>query len=288
MPAAGLVGRMATQDTRVTVTQFTDPMCTWCWGSEPIVRRLRTVYGDQIQFRFVMGGLVEDFDTFYDAANDIAEPSDVGPHWLEASEQHGMPVETAIFETDPAQSTYPASVAFVAARQQGRALGHRYLRRLRAAYATQARNVNRRAEQVRIAESVGLDVDAFTAALDDGSARDAFEADLTRTRRAGVRAFPTYRVAGPADEQRLGGFHTFETLASAVDEVAPSVTRSSPPPVEQFVATNTPAATREVAEAYELDDDTARRTLQSLVDDGALRRESRGNGVFWHATGGDD
>lgn len=287
MCADGLADTMARHDATVTVTQFTDPMCTWCWGSEPVVRRLRTAYGDQLGFRFVMGGLVEDFETFYDAANDIAEPSDVGPHWLDASDRHGMPVETAIFEQDPARSTYPASVAFVAARQRDRALGHRYLRRLRAAYATQARNVNRRAEQVRIADTVGLDVDAFTTALDDGSARAEFEADLARTRRAGVRSFPTYHVAGPDGERRLGGFHTFETLAGAVDEVAPSVTQSAPPSIRQFVAANTPVATREVAEVYEMDADTTRRTLRSLAADGDLRREPRGNGVFWHATGGD-
>lgn len=278
----------ATRDPTVTVTQFTDPMCTWCWGSEPILRHLRTAYGDHLQFRFVMGGLIEEFDTFYDAANDISDPGDVGPHWLEASERHGMPVETAIFETDPAQSTYPASEAFVAARQQDRTLGHRYLRRLREAYATEVRNVNRREEQVRIAEAVGLDVDVFTAALDDGSAREAFEADLTRTRRAGVRSFPTYVIAGPDGKRRSSGFRSFDELARDVEAVAPSVERSSPPPIRSFVASYGPVATQEVAEVYDVDREEARRTLRSLVADGDLRREPRGNGVFWHATGGDD
>lgn len=281
MTGDGLAGTMAT----VTVTQFTDPMCTWCWGSEPILRHLRTAYGDQLQFRFVMGGLIEDFETFFDAANDISAPGDVGPHWLEASERHGMPVDTDIFDADPARSTYPASVAAVAARQQGRRLGHRYLRRLREAYATQVRNVNRRPEQVRIAETVGLDVDAFTTALDDGSARADFEADLTRTRRAGVGAFPTYRIVGPDGERRLTGFQPFESLSSAVEGVAPSVTPSSPPPIRAFVDRYAPLATQVVAEVYGMDRDAAQRTLRSLAADGDLRREPRGNGVFWHATG---
>jgi len=206
---------MSTTDStgnRPTLTQYTDPMCTWCWGSEPIMRRLRTVLGDQIQIRYVMGGLVEDFDEFYDAANDIATPADVAPHWEEASRQHGMPVDTTIFETDPAQSTYPASEAFTAARQQDTGLAHRYLRRLREAYTTQARNVNHRAVQVELADEVGLDVDDFTTALDDGTARKAFEADLARTREAGVRSFPTYGITGPVGERRAAGFQTFDQL----------------------------------------------------------------------------
>jgi predicted DsbA family dithiol-disulfide isomerase len=271
-----------------TITQFTDPMCTWCWGSEPIVRRLRAVFGEQVQFRYVMGGLIEDFETFYDAANDISEPGEVGPHWREASERHGMPVDTAIFDEDPAHSTYPASRAFTAARQQGRKRGHRYLRRLREAYATKVRNVNHREEQVAIAEAVGLDVDAFTTALEDGTAQAAFEDDLDRTREAGVRAFPTYHVDGPNGEQGLSGFKTFEQLTTALTAVDPSLERRSPPPMAAFVADHGPVATREVAEVYELGDGKARQALESLVDDGTVRREQRGNGYFWDATVGGD
>lgn len=269
-----------------TIVQFTDPMCTWCWGSEPIVRRLLAVFDDQIQLRYVMGGLIEDFDEFSDPTNDISTPAEVAPHWLEASEHHGMPVDTEIFETDPARSTYPASVAFAAARQQGTELGHRYLRRLREAYATEVRNVNRREEQVALARSVGLDVTEFTAALDDGTARAAFEDDLARTREAEVRAFPTYHVVGPAGDRRAPGFKSFEELATALSEVAPSLERTSPPPISRFVAEYGPVATREIAEVYQLDDGKARQALESLADDGTLRRERRGNGTFWHATHG--
>lgn len=277
----------ATTDETVTLTQFTDPMCTWCWGSVPIVRHLQTVYGERLRLRFVMGGLVENFDEFYDAANDISEPGDVAPHWREASDRHGMPVDTSIFEQDPAQSTYPASVAYVAARQQDRTRSHRYLRRLREAFATQCRNVNHREEQVRIAASVGLDVNAFTTALDDGRARQAFEEDLSETRNAGVRAFPTYHIEGPEGERRVAGFQSFERLDEALTAVAPSLEASSVPPIREFVATHGSVATQEVAEVYDLSPGKARQTLESLADDGDVRRERRGNGYFWHRTNRD-
>ena len=276
----------AATDETATLTQFTDPMCTWCWGSEPVVRHLQTVYGEQLGLRFVMGGLIEDFEEFYDAANDISEPDEVAPHWLEASDHHGMPVDTAIFERDPARSTYPASVAYVAARRQDRSRSHRYLRRLREAFATQVRNVNHREEQVRIAESVGLDVQAFTTALDDGSARREFEADLSETRDAGVRAFPTYRIEGPEGERQVAGFQSFERLVDELTAVAPSLEASPAPPIREFVAEYGSVATREVAEVYDLSSGKARQMLESLVDDGHVRRERRGNGYFWHSTRG--
>lgn len=273
---------MATaSDATATLTQFTDPMCTWCWGSEPIMRHLQTAYGEQLEFRFVMGGLIEDFEQFYDAANDISEPGEVGPHWLEASENHGMPVDTTIFEQDPAHSTYPASIAYVAARQQDRALSHRYLRRLREAYATQVRNVNHREEQVDIADSVGLDVQAFRTALSDGSAEATFEEDLERARDAGVRAFPTYRLEGPEGERSMTGFQSFDRLTAELDRVAPSLEMSSPPTILEFVETYGSVATQEVAEVYGLSHEKAHKTLESLAEEGEIRREQRGNGHFW-------
>jgi hypothetical protein len=32
----------------VEIIEYTDPYCTWCWGSEPVLRKLLYVYGDQI------------------------------------------------------------------------------------------------------------------------------------------------------------------------------------------------------------------------------------------------
>lgn len=271
---------------RPTITQFTDPMCTWCWGSEPIIRRIHTTYGNQVQMRYVMGGLVEDFEEFYDPANDISSPGDVGPHWVEASNHHGMPVDTTIFGTDPAQSTYPASIAFVAARQQDVEKANRYLRRLREAYATEVRNVNRREVQIELAKEVGLDIDRFRNALSDGSAEEAFENDLAQTQEAGVRSFPTYRVVGPEDELMMSGYVKFDQFATVLEEVAPRLERTSPPPIGDFVADYGPVATREVAEVYQLADGKARQVLGSLAEEGQVEKERRGNGLFWRETGG--
>jgi predicted DsbA family dithiol-disulfide isomerase len=35
----------------VDLIEFTDPVCTWCWGSEPILRKLETYYGGAIASR---------------------------------------------------------------------------------------------------------------------------------------------------------------------------------------------------------------------------------------------
>ena len=54
---------------KLIITEFTDPVCTWCWGSEPVLRKLQTVYQDQLDVRFIMGGLVPDISDFMDEMN---------------------------------------------------------------------------------------------------------------------------------------------------------------------------------------------------------------------------
>ena len=83
---------------KIKLTKFSDPVCIWCWGSEPIYRALETHYGDLLEVEYVMGGLVENITYFYDDRISIgggdAEKfnKQVASHWVEAHEMNGMPV----------------------------------------------------------------------------------------------------------------------------------------------------------------------------------------------------
>jgi putative protein-disulfide isomerase len=109
----------------VEIVEFTDPVCTWCWGSEPVLRKLEMRYGEQIRISYVMGGLVKDIRTFYDSYNDIGRDPErsntqIAKHWLEASERHGMPVKVAGFRlfSDEYPSTYPQNIAYNATQME--------------------------------------------------------------------------------------------------------------------------------------------------------------------------
>jgi protein-disulfide isomerase-like protein with CxxC motif len=43
----------------IEVIHFADPWCWWSWGLEPIIQRLKAVYGDQIQLIYKMGGALQ-------------------------------------------------------------------------------------------------------------------------------------------------------------------------------------------------------------------------------------
>lgn len=273
---------------KIVLTQYTDPNCTWSWGAEPIMRRLEMRYGHRLTIDFVLGGLVRDFDDFHDDANDIREPDDVAPHWEEASRRHGMPVDVGVWETDPPRSTYPACIATKAAARQDPRVGFRYLRRLREVSATERRNIAKRSTLIEVGETVGVDIDRFLEALDDGRAERAFHEDLTRMQRRGVRGFPAFELEVDGEARILGTYQPFERLERALLRRVPDLQPRELPPVPGFVGTYGYVATQEVAEVYEVEPRRAREALGRLEEAGVVRSVRRGNGTFWTPGGEGD
>ncbi|MFF7199024.1 DsbA family protein [Streptomyces sp. NPDC008079] len=112
---------------RLQVTEYTDPLCPWAWGSEPVFRALRAALGEQASWRRVFGIL---FDTDDDPAPDPAAET----RWYEGfvreiSGHTGAP--HAVRLSRVAATSWPASLVAKAAEAQGGQVADRVLRRLR-------------------------------------------------------------------------------------------------------------------------------------------------------------
>ena len=59
----------------VDVIYYTDPLCSWSWAFEPVWRRLRYELGDQLAWRYRMGGMIPDWRHYADPLNDVASPA---------------------------------------------------------------------------------------------------------------------------------------------------------------------------------------------------------------------
>jgi predicted DsbA family dithiol-disulfide isomerase len=276
----------------VEILAFTDPVCTWCWGSEPTLRKLEIAFGSQLKIRYVMGGLVEDIRGFYDRANDIGgDPersnAQIARHWLEASARHGMPVRTEGFRLFSAEtvSTYPQNIAFKAAELTQPALAPRYLRRIREASAAEARETGRREVLIELASEVGLDVAAFLSHLNDGTAERAFREDLDLTRRYGARGFPTFVVRYGEKAIMLRGYQRFESFTAVIDTLSEGVLRMespnrTPESIESFVNRYGRVAPVEIDTVFDLSAAEREKMVAALQGAGRLRQVGAGNGYF--------
>src|SRR5438094_8133481 len=51
-------------DPPIEIVHFADPWCWWSWGLEPVLQRLREVYGNRVQAEYRMGGACDDLDAW--------------------------------------------------------------------------------------------------------------------------------------------------------------------------------------------------------------------------------
>ncbi|MBI4318191.1 MAG: DsbA family protein, partial [Chloroflexi bacterium] len=253
----------ASQAAVIEIEYYTDPVCSWCWASEPALKRLKEEYGDQVHITYKMGGLLESWRVFYDGLNDIGKPEQVAPHWVDVSQRSGMPIDEKIWLEDPPDSTYPASIAVKAAQRQGEASGERYLRRVREMGLTERKNIERREVLLQAAQDVGLDVARFVQDLDDPATERAFREEMTDARAQGISGFPTLVFRNRHGEALvLGGYRSYHTYELVLTRLAAGqLARHQPTDIAAFVARYGHVASQEVATVFRLSRDEAEQSL---------------------------
>lgn len=276
----------------VTITSYTDPYCTWCWGSEPMLTKLRVLYGSAVSLRFVMGGLVRDIEQFSDPGNGIGGTDwyrQVADHWRIAGQRHGMPVDANIWFDikDEWRSTYPASIFAKAAEIVDPPKGARFLRRLREAASAERLAIHRADVAAVLAEEVGIDPTRLAAAVSDGRAEAAFAEDRKECRARGIHAFPTFSLKNSrAEELGLSGYSPFSTILRAIDRLsgkalpAPRVLHIETDLFE-VIELNGSITAREAAEVFDMAASSAQDALEEVATCGLLTRTTAGSGTLY-------
>ncbi len=276
----------------IELTEFTDPYCTWCWASEPILRKIKEHYGDQVRIIFKMGGLVDDVDKFYDPSNNIGGEmmfDQVADHWEEASSRHGMPVDSSIFRDlkGKFRSTHPANIAYKAAQLLDKELADKFLRRLREAAAAERKEIHRTDVQVDLAKEVGLDPKRFLEAIETGRAKDNFLEELKEVRSQGITGFPTFKISNQIGEAiYLNGFKKFEMLENAFNRLNKNLLKKRAIPLTdeniiKFIRKYRKVATQEVAILFDISKKNANDYLINLERKNNIKSIKAGNDFFW-------
>ncbi|MDM8562585.1 DsbA family protein [Candidatus Marithioploca araucensis] len=262
------------------IVSFTDPYCTWCWGSEPILRKIQEVYGKQVSISFVMGGLVEDIRNFSDPGAGIGGEQwykQVAEHWAEASRHHNMPVDVEVYYDikDDVFSTYPACIAFEAAKLQSEEMGKLYLRRLREAAAAERMAIQHSDVQVALADEIGLNRDIFLENIQSKKAENAFREDIAECLQRGVRGFPSFLLRGFGEEILLRGYTPYQTFDNWFRELSKNQLeqkelQAGVPQVFDFISRYGKIAPIEVACVYDMAFEDAQKLLKQMTKKGIV------------------
>ena len=193
-----------------------DPMCSWCWGFQPVLEKVLNVAGD-IPVQYVMGGLARDSD----------EPmSEETRHYIQG--QWNLVTETtgANFNWDfweacePRRSTYPACRAVIAAGLQGRTRA--MFEAIQRAYYQEARNPSENATLVALADEIGLDKRRFEYDLTSEVTESLLQDDFTLRRSLTVREFPSLVIKHDTTQTWIvkGYANSETTLSRLADALA--------------------------------------------------------------------
>lgn len=215
----------------VEIEFYTDPLCCWSWALEPQWRKLRFMYRGKIKWRYRMGGLIPNWDSFQDPLNSVNRPLQMGPLWLEAKYKSGMPIKDTVWFQNPPKSSYPACIAVKAAELQSPIAAENYLRRVREAVMMQGKDISDWQVLQQIGEDLQqvnpdlLDSEKLNEDMGSQAARKAFEEDLLQVRLHNISRFPTLtlRREGESNGLMIVGYRPYQALEEALQQVLPGL-----------------------------------------------------------------
>ena len=279
---------------RLEVMVFTDPYCSWCWATEPMILSMMERYREQIHFKYVFGGLIKDFDDFYDPDNDIRDAAATEPHWKMVSERTGQPIDERLWEDiAPIRhfSTWPANVAAKAAFLQSEEVGFRYLRRLRRAALTERRIISDPAVYEELAgETEGLDLERLRKDVESGAAKEAFLFDQVTCADWQTWGFPTMLFYKEGADVRhltrdvatyVGGHRPMETYDAVIRELCPDIHEYEPRDERELLADYGPMTERELGQVHGRTKEHELEVLEGLEREGSVVRTERVRGNVW-------
>jgi predicted DsbA family dithiol-disulfide isomerase len=222
-------------NTPLEITYYTDPLCCWSWAFEPQWRRLRYEFSGRIKWRYRMGGMLPDWNSFTDPLNSVQRPVQMGPVWMEARHTSGMPMEDKVWFLDPPASSYQACIAVKCAGLQSAEAAEWYLRKVREAVMLHAKNISRREVLLEVASTLQLDKPhlfdekRFREDLENDSGHDPFREDLEQARYHRIGRFPTLTIVKPGGAGVIiTGYRPYPVLLEAVKQVDPSLQPTHP------------------------------------------------------------
>ncbi|MDT0431466.1 DsbA family oxidoreductase [Streptomyces salyersiae] len=232
------------------VVEYTDPLCPWAWGSEPVFRALAAALAGRVRRRRVYAVL---FDHDDDPPPDpAAETAWYARHVAEISTHTRAP--HAVTLSRVAASSWPASLVAKAAELQGAEVAERVLRRLRESVFLCGEPADTADLALSAVRGVpGLDPVRLSADAASPGTLAAVRADRAEARRpvpdvlsahggsphpgraketddGGHRyALPTLLVRSPAGHRAVPGWRPYEAYASAVEALSPGLLRPVEP-----------------------------------------------------------
>ena len=265
---------------KLTITYFTDPICSSCWVLQPLIRKLLLEYDNYISIEYHMGGLLPNWEIYSDKR--ITKPSDAATLWDEIREKENIPINGDIWIEDPLMSSHPPCIAFKAAQRQDKDKAIFFLRRLKEMLFMEKKNINKWENLEKAALFCGLDAALLQKQMKSEGLND-FKKDLNLAKKMDIRVFPTliFNLKG-YESETLKGLKSYEIIEETILKFVPTAKKNKilPTPEELFKLYNN-MTEKEFAFLLNLDQQTANQELEKLNSLGIISKMNVKEVEYW-------
>ena len=180
---------MSARADKPTLVYVGDPLCSWCWGFQPSLRKALHAFKGEVDFELVVGGLRTGASAL--PLNDELREY-LRRAWREVEHRSGQPFDfTFLDRANFVYDTEPACRAVVAARTLApdKALG--FNEAIQESFYHRGLDPTDRQTFLTVAREQALSEEKFGETFDAVSTDTATQSDFERARRLGAHGFPT-------------------------------------------------------------------------------------------------
>ncbi len=175
------------QKQSAVIHYFGDPMCSWCYGLSPELTKLKSMFGDSVEWKLINGGLrpyntqtMADLEGFLDS------------HWSEVSHRSGQAFNHSILKDHTfVYDTEPACRAVYTIQQIKPEKDFEYFKRIQTAFYKDNKRINNGSVLADLASEFGVDKHQFLTLFESDSAKAGVREQFQLTQSRGVNSFPT-------------------------------------------------------------------------------------------------
>lgn len=204
----------------LAVTFVGDPMCSWCYGFAPELKKLREAWHEQATFSLLVGGLRRD-----QTVMDTRLREYLHHHWDDVSKRTGQPFNYSILDTDLVYDTEPACRATVTARylsspDEKQDTAFHYFERAQKLFYQENRDPSDSETWTQLAVDMGIDADRFLAAYHSEDLQKRTREDFARSREMGVTGYPSLAAEHAGNRRFITlGYATFDVMDARLREL---------------------------------------------------------------------
>lgn len=273
----------------VEIYVFIDPLCPECWSLEPVIKKLQMEYSNYFTIKILLGNEMRALNspcgTKYQAL-----VKEMAKSYHETACRTGMPCDGDVWYENQLTTPYFAILAIKAAELQGKAIGSKFLRRVREALFLHKKNIAEEDVLISCAKKVaGLDVKEFASDLHSEAAKNALQSDVRTRHEMDVETLPTMVFFNDDINEpglKVQGLYDYRVYVDIIADMIGVKPEKCPPiSLNQFISFYSLVASKEISVVFDMPMDSVHKEMRKLQLQQQVEEIQTKHGSLWRYIG---